>query len=177
MTPPLLFELVSTGEIATVVLTQGKVAMVDAADLPIIEPYSWCAAQVRPDHWYPVGSRQGSSIRMHRLLLGVVDNRWVDHRDGDGLNNRRSNLRISDRTGNNRNRRAMGTTSQYIGVTRKKGRTPTENPKWEVHIYLNGVGTYVGSYVEELDAARAYDAVAFTRDPEFARLNFPENYR
>lgn len=160
-----------TDGVGCVPLTQGRVALVDPEDLERLVPYLWSAAEVRPGHWYAVTRRGPRNLHMHRLLMETSEEHpWVDHKNGNGLDNRQANLRPSTRTGNNRNRRAMGRTSGYIGVSYTHGR-------WEVHIHREGRAGYVGRFTSEVDAARAYDREAFARDPEFARLNFPEEHR
>lgn len=78
-------------EPATIPLTRGKFTIIDADDLPIVEGRSWQAHERRDGKgWYAVSD----GTRMHRLLMNAPSNQIVDHRDGDGLNNRRGNLRI-----------------------------------------------------------------------------------
>jgi hypothetical protein len=89
---------------ARIPLTRGLCAVLDLADLPLVEGRQWHVHE-RPDGngFY---ARSGS-IRMHRLILGCQPGVLGDHRDGDGLNNRRSNLRIGTRLQNSRNRRPI----------------------------------------------------------------------
>lgn len=84
------------GEDAYIPLTQGKTAVVDAADLPIVEKYNWIAMKDKWDHYYvgAVDLETGRKIRMHRLILGAPRGHLVDHADLDTLNNRRRNIRL-----------------------------------------------------------------------------------
>lgn len=85
---------------ARVELTRGYWAVVDLADVPVLEGYPW-RVHVACGKLYAVRSERGDMVQMHRMLLGLGrsqrgctgDRLVVDHRDGDGLNNRRSNLR------------------------------------------------------------------------------------
>lgn len=137
-------------ETATVELTKGKVATIDRADLPLVERHTWQARQRRDGKgFYAVNS---SGIRMHRLLLGVWDKRIVDHRDGDGLNNRRSNLRAGTQSGNCVNRRT--TPGAFLrGARPKKG-------KWQAYIKFNGRQRSLGYFDTEAEAHGAYLAEA-----------------
>ena len=91
----------------------------------------------------------------------------MDHRDGDGLNNRRSNLRRATFEENGRNRCGNHiSTSKYRGVFKHKNR-------WIAQIKYGRKSRHIGSFVDEIAAARAYDSVAFAVFGDFARLNFP----
>jgi hypothetical protein len=84
----------------TIPLTQGKVALVDDADFDRLDSYNWCAHK-HCNTWYAVrnGRRNSRGIRplvlMHRQLLRASSGVDIDHRDGNGLNNRRKNLRVA----------------------------------------------------------------------------------
>src|SRR5581483_10784361 len=93
-------------------LTQGKIALVDDADFEWLSQWKWCAQKsFTREVWYAVSHisnpapppRQRRLI-MHRLIVGAALGGEVDHRDGDGLNNQRFNLRQADHAGNMRNR-------------------------------------------------------------------------
>ena len=104
---------------------------------------------------------------MHRFILGAVAGETVDHRDGNGLMNIRSNIRICSQGENLRNSRSFRGASQYKGVSwniRKK--------KWEARIRDGQVHRGLGNYSNESEAARAYDRAALRLYGEFACLNF-----
>lgn len=106
---------------------------------------------------------------MHRLILGLQlgDKRECDHRDGNGLNNQRSNLRVCTRAQNNRSgRKLRGGTSKYKGVCWHRHRH-----KWMSYIRLNGKQTFLGYFNLEADAARTYDVAALKYFGEFALTN------
>jgi hypothetical protein len=108
---------------------------------------------------------------LHRLLLNAPPELQVDHINGDGLDNRRSNLRLatgSQNQGNSRKRRD-GVTSQYRGVSWNK-----RAGKWQALLRREGKLQYLGYFSDEEAAARAYDAAALEQWGSFARLNFPE---
>lgn len=87
-------------------LTRGKVALVDDDDWPLVAEIKWhalvkksvCYAQAKP-------ARSGPSILMHRVILGAKRGQIVDHINGDGLDNRRRNLRLTTPSGNATNNR------------------------------------------------------------------------
>lgn len=107
---------------------------------------------------------------MHRMLLGVTDHRVeIDHIDGDGLNNRRANLRTATRAQNARNMMKSRGRSRFKGVDFHK-----LTNKWRARIVVNYVERFIGLFGAEEAAARAYDQAARKAFGKFARLNFPE---
>ena len=107
----------------TIPLTQGKVALVDDSDYEFLVNYgSWCAdLTVSSGIYYATCRRDYFNIKMHRLLLPNA--KMVDHKDGNGLNNQRNNLRSCTRSQNlaNSKLRSDGA-SGYKGVTRNQGK-------------------------------------------------------
>ena len=93
----------------------------------------------------------------------------VDHRDHNGLNCQKYNMRVTVRTGNTRNMKKWScpTTSKFKGLTWRK-----RNKKWQVRVRANGGALDLGLFAFEIDAARAYDAAARVHFGEFAVLNF-----
>src|SRR5208337_4201723 len=96
-------------------LTQGKVTIVDAADYEWLSQWHWSSKKDSTGNHYAVRSK----ISMHRAILGLGlgDPRKVDHLDGNGLHNWRSNLRLATNSQNQMNRRkAVNNTWGFIGV-------------------------------------------------------------
>ncbi len=108
---------------------------------------------------------------MHREVMGVEDARYVDHRNHNGLDNRRSNLRIATWAENcwNKRKPISGSSSQFKGVMWDKRRS-----QWQVQIGHNGKKIFIGYFDDEQEAARAYDAKAKELYGEFAALNFSQ---
>ena len=154
-------------------LTQGKVALVDFEDLPLIEPYKWRAYR-NWRTWYAAATTprpEDRTLSMHRVILGLEKGGpHVDHKNGKGLDNRRSNLRLATALQNNRNRRPdAGTSSMYKGVSRH-----TYQPLWIAKIQIDGRRIFLGHFVEEIEAAKAYDRAASEHFKDFAYLNFAD---
>lgn len=110
----------------TVDLPGGYVAIVDDEDYDLVAPYRWCQgrgyAQVS---LYQKGSgRKGKrkTLLMHRLVLGAQRGQMIDHVDGNGLNNQRSNLRFCTASQNQANaRRRKQFSSRFKGVSAHDG--------------------------------------------------------
>jgi hypothetical protein len=156
----------------TITLTKGKVALIDDADYALVCQYRWYPALMRSPNrkvWYAVSHPEVRTLSMHRFILDAADGELVDHRDHDGLNNQRENLRIATHAQSNANRRSYpGTTSQFKGVIWYASRR-----LWRATIGVNGSTFFLGDYDDETIAALAYDMAASRLYGEFACLNFP----
>lgn len=121
--------------------------------------------------WHLSCGYANATIVMHRHILNLSTfDEWIDHINGDPLDNRRSNLRIASRAQNNMNKRKLKKgTSKFRGVKR--------DSKWQVwyaSIGINNKALNLGRYINEEDAARAYDSAALYYFKEFALTNFPD---
>ena len=165
------------GDIAFIPLTRGKVAVVDGPDLHLVAGRPWQATEgTSGSTWYAMSSPGNgvSGTLMHHAIVGApgpgMD--W-DHIDRNGLNNRRSNLRLATRSQNNAIRPGhKDGTSRYKGVHWQKNRG-----KWQASIRVDDRRTHLGTFTDEADAAKAYDAAAQEAWGEFAYLNFPAGGR
>jgi hypothetical protein len=156
-------------------LTQGKVALVDDCDFEELNQHKWTANRHILKNrliWYAVRHiRRQDGIRrtlgMHQQILsGVCE---IDHRDGDGLNNRRSNLRPATHSHNQWNRhKSPGHSSRFKGVVRRN-----KTRAWHARITFNREVLHLGYFSEEEDAAKAYDLAARKNFGEFALTNLP----
>lgn len=149
----------------TINLTKGKVALVDDADFDWLAKRKWYASQCR-DRYYAYTPDRSSDVSMHRILLKAKPGQIVDHRNGDGLDNRRHNLRLCSKSENMQNSRKRPGTSQFKGVSWDSGRK-----KWAAFITANGKSMNLGRFKSEEDAAIAYDVAAQLFHGEFALLN------
>ena len=149
-------------------LTQGYVALVDDEDYEELAGFSWCGFPYRNTAYAFRGGRKGESItvRMHRQILNVASGVYVDHINGNGLDNRRRNLRIATSSQNMGNMRSRTGTSCFKGVywDRSAGR-------WGASIQCNHERCFLGYFNNETEAAATYDKKAKELFKEFARLN------
>lgn len=156
-------------------LTKGYTAFVSSADAERVLALNWYAEERPNGRVYGrarVPGGGGAKVYLHKFVLdaGADD---VDHKDGDGLNCCRDNLRRASRTLNNANsQKRTGCSSQYKGVSWNK-----PLGKWTAQIKVGERQEYIGQFTDEVAAARAYDRRALEVFGEFARLNFPrEDY-
>jgi hypothetical protein len=154
-------------------LSQGLFAIVDAADFEKLSAYKW-SAKVQGDTAYAFRANRArgdgpATIKMHRVVIGALPGQEVDHRDGNGLNNTRANLRIATHSQNGANDGpSRHNTSGYKGVSRDRQRG-----NWAAEIRFERRRYHLGRFDTVEEAARAYDAAARRLHGEFAWLNFP----
>ena len=152
-------------------------AKVDDADFEWLNQFNW-KALITNSNVYAVRSIRNDNgtrdtICMHRLILNMPKNSKLegDHKDHDGLNNQRNNLRKATSTQNRRNTRKRGRkSSKYLGVHWSKC-----IKRWIAAITINRKSKHIGTYTSETLAARAYDQAAIIHFKEFANTNF-KNY-
>ena len=154
-----------------ITLTKGLFATVDPEDHEWLNGFRWHATCSR-GRYYAATVIAGRSISMHRLIMNPPPDMWVDHKNGDRLDNTRENLRIVTPTQNRHNsrscaRRGRPKSSQYVGVTR-------HGDKWKVKITHEGHEHFIGYFDDEVEAAKAWDAKAKELRGECTYLNFPD---
>lgn len=144
--------------------------LLDTTDYPLVKDHRWSAFKGKDKRTfyvstviYPNGQRK--TLLMHKLL---IPNAEVDHKNHNGLDNRRSNLRSATGSQNaaNRRRRLRKFSSRHKGVHRHYS-------KFRAAVTVNGKTKYLGVYASEKAAARAYDDAARKHFGRFAALNFP----
>jgi hypothetical protein len=158
-----------------IILTKGQVALVDDEDFESLSLHKWYADKSKSSNetYYAAraaiidGSRK--ILPMHRQILGLKPSHiFVDHIDGDGLNNQKTNLRTCSHVQNLRNsrKRKTPTSSFYKGVYWDK-----QMSKWRSRYRLDGNSYHIGLYDSEKEAALAYNCSASFAYREFAYLN------
>jgi hypothetical protein len=151
-------------------LTKGYVTIVDEADYDWLNQWNWHVTTNRHHayaaRWITPITNPKIGQRMHRIITGVPVGLEVDHIDGDGLNNRRDNLRICTKNENQWNRRTIIGVSKYHGVGWKSG-----SKKWRARIQSHNNQINLGYFSSEIEAAKAYNEAAKVLHGEFAYLN------
>lgn len=161
---------------AQIKLSQGKIALVDDIDFERLNRWKWCARKCQFKNrtvWYAMrtdyinGKLQQRTVYLHKEVAKTMGLKEVDHRDGDGLNNQRQNLRPVTRQQNMHNGfKRSGCSSMFKGVSWDK-----ESEKWRASIRVNKKLRHLGFFADERDAAGVYNKAAIQFFGEFARPN------
>lgn len=146
-------------------LSSNKIAMVDDEDYERLSRFKWSATGTGA-LWYAYRRQDGVHLRMHRYILGAEKGEEVDHRDGDGLNNQKYNLRRCTHAQNHYNCASRRGTSRFRGVYWSK-----REQRWFAKISPGGRTLSLGTFYDEISAAGAYNLAALKHYGEFARLN------
>lgn len=156
------------GDLAYIPLTQGREAVIDVADLALVAGRNWYAA--RHCNTFYATSHQNrpagysAALKMHRLILQAQTGDIIDHRDGDGLNNRRENLRLATSAQNSRNRsRFPNNTSGFKGVS-----WDDDLGMWRARITFDHRVIHLGRFNTREAAHAAYAKAAQRLHGEFA---------
>lgn len=150
-------------------LTKGQYAIVDDEDFEWLSQWKWHALKTSVTYYACHRNRQ-KYLFMHRIITNCPKDSQVDHRNGNGLDNRRDNLRFSTQQQNTQNQRPIkGGTSKYKGVYWDKTRK-----KWAARITCGYKNHFLGRYKTELEAVHSYDKAALKYFGEFACPNFLE---
>lgn len=154
-----------------------QVVLVDAQDSWLLTQYRWYLwSTKRHSGIYVVASESNKNPkqihykRLHQLILKADAGQIVDHVNGNPLDNRRKNLRITNSSGNNKNAgKRRNSKGKFKGV-----HYSTREKKFKAQVQCDGKKINLGTYLSEVEAAKAYDIAALQYFGEFARLNFPQ---
>jgi hypothetical protein len=154
-----------------ILTTRGKWTIVDDEDYEWLQQWKWHCTEKGYVRRVDCSGGKRLLVTMHRLIMDAPDEMQVDHRDGNTLNNCRSNLRLASNSQNCCNKDGRVGVSGYRGVTNHKA---SPNKPWYARIKVSGVYIDLGVFADKIEAAKAYDAAAIKYHGEFARLNFPQ---
>lgn len=152
-------------------LTQGKFAIVDDEDYEWLNQWKWYYSPSLHTGYAVRGvyarDKCTTTTRMHRQILNLsLPKQYADHINGNGLDNRRQNLRVVSPQQN-----AINTRKRHSATSKYKGVSLLPSKEWKAAIILSGESLYLGSFQNELDAARAYDSAAHHFHGDLVHLN------
>ena len=150
-------------------LNHGRIALIDINDAPEVLKYKWHGWKSKKGKSYYVCrgkkvNKKQTIILLHRFLLNAKKEELVDHKDRNGLNCRRKNIRIATRQQNNINSVQYNPLG-FRGITENKN-------KFLAGISYDNKSIHLGTFNDAKSAARAYDKKAKELHGEFAILNF-----
>ena len=144
---------------------RGEKALVDEADFQMLSAYQW-RAKYGHGRVYVAASCKRVTIWMHRCIMGITDPGIpVDHRNGNGLDNQRSNLRVATTSNNGANQ-----TLSKANTTGFKGAW-FNGKSWYARLTVRQRHYYNGPFATAFEAALAYDRLAVEQFGEFAKTN------
>lgn len=158
------------GNIAYITLTQGYEAVIDAADVHLVEGRNWFARVTHGNAVYAESNlshpRSGQD-KLHRIIIGDTPGLQIDHIDGDGLNNRRGNLRLATHSQNMQNRPLFkNNKSGFKGVSYRK-----DSKCWRAEILSKGDRHILGKFNCPTAAHFAYVKASRELHGEFGRIS------
>lgn len=153
--------------------TKGHIILFDDEDIDLVSRHTWCVVRQGDTKKYVVKNND-PRIRMHRLIMGTIGTKMlVDHKNHNGLDNRKENLRVCTKSQNCSNRRSVrGSSSKYLGVSKNTSR---KTVYWQASISKMKKVIYHGTFKSEIEAAMAYNEWAKEVHGEFANLNVIED--
>lgn len=153
-----------------IILPSNHSLLIDRADYPLVARHQWHVHRGR-NTWYAVREDHTHGyrkiVRLHRYLLNPPKHKEVDHINGNGLDNRRSNLRIVTRAQNARNIPSKLHSSKYKGVSFNQ-----YTQRWECRIQTNNKFKFLGRFDSERKAAQMYDLASSKFHGAYGTKNF-----
>lgn len=156
-------------EVVTIYLNDGYFTKIHIKDINLISSLKWRAA-VRPRSVYAIANLRIAkglfkTVYMHRIILSAPPNVQVDHKDGDGLNNMPSNIRLATVSQNQMNMRKHKKKSGLKGAYYHK-----RDNRWLSQICINRTHYYLGCFLTEIDAHNAYCEASKKIHGDFGRV-------
>jgi hypothetical protein len=156
-------------DIAYVTLTKGYEAIIDSEDVHLVDKFNWSLLTCRKNfyaHRREVKDGKSVYIAMHRVILNAPNGYEVDHIDGNGLNNLKSNLRLATSSQNKHNQRVSKANKSGIkGVV-----FCVHHNRWLARIGINGKNKHLGYFDSKELAAKAREKASYELHGEFARI-------
>ena len=159
------------GNVYRVPLTKGQYAIIDACDYEVVSKHVWHAVYVESIQGYYAATNINFGIKrrpipMHRMIMNAPDDRLIDHINGNGLDERRENLRECSYSENVRNSKiSKNNKSGFKGVN-----WSNVMKKWEAKIMVNRKKIHLGYYDTPEEAHESYCAAALKYHKEFANF-------
>ena len=147
-------------------LTQGKYAIVDFEDYKRLKRYKWCAVRDKGTFYAIRTDRTNGkkrTIRMHREIMKVMQGFQIDHLNGNGLDNRKLNLRICTNAQNQWNRHPLPSIGGIWWDKKRK--------RFRIRMMSNGKRKYLGQYKEKSEAIRTYQKAVKERQRNYIEVN------
>ena len=164
-----------------IILTQGKVSLVDDEDYDYINQFKWHA--LKQDKGFYAGRKiringKRKYLFIHQIICPVSKGLEVDHIDHNGLNNQKYNLRSATHAQNMHNSsqnqsnsgKQINNTSGYKCVFWHK-----KNKKWFVQIGKDNKIYFLGYFIDPIEGAKTYDVAAVLLFEDYCLLNFAES--
>lgn len=153
--------------IQEIYLSRGKISIIDSVDFDRVSKYKWSFCSLGYAERRESVNMGGKIVRLHRFIMNAPKDKLVDHINGDGLDNRRVNLRLCTKSENMRNRnKTKINKSGYKGVYFE-----TQTNKWKAQINIDGKNVNLGRYPSPILAAKAYDKACKKFHGNFGKTN------
>lgn len=155
-----------------IVLSNNMIALVDDADYELLKGFKWHYKPSRHTGYAYMNIKKANgkktTKKMHTVIMNTPAGFQIDHKDRNGLNNQRENLRVATSGQNQANigKQERTTSSRFKGVG-----WDSHRKKWNAHIKIDQVMKNLGRFEKEEDAARAYNEAARVAFGEFASFN------
>jgi hypothetical protein len=142
--------------------------LVDDEDYPVLSRYDWYLLKTKVGNRYAHTKIDDNWVYMHQMVLPSPSvDLTPDHKDGDGLNNQKENLRLATKSQQGFNsKKRKNTSSTYRGVSWSE-----RDKCWRAQIMVNHKYIHLGTFQSEISAAKAYNRAAKEYCGEFAVLN------
>lgn len=152
----------------SIALTKGHECIIDISDFELVSRFKWRASNSGKDFYAKGKIDKKTDVYMHRYILGATKGQMVDHINGNTLDNRRSNIRLSNKILNARNMKK----SSKKGLSKYKGVSYSKSSKrWVAYICINNKKINLKPSATEIEAAQKYNDAALKFFGEHARLN------